>query len=409
MGVTMKANKIFSMVSCVFLLLFFGAFPIACHAQNAGQDSDADTDSNSTVISGSHEVHKNFNVEKGQRLSIDLKTGGSISITAWEKNEVNVDATLDGNDWEDVLVKFEKNSSGVEIYSKYKYHHDNENGNSHFDIKVPVKFDVDINTMGGELVIDGVDGKITGKTMGGGLTLSQLKGYLDLSTMGGNISLTGSEVDGKVHTMGGEVNFENVTGDVKGSSMGGKVTMKNVTRKDSKSTGDEVDISSMGGAIDVDEAPNGANVSTMGGEINIHAAKKFVKAKTMGGNIDIDEVDGSVTATTMGGQINVKEICKPDDSDKDIDLQSMGGNITVFVPDNFSMDVDITIAVTKNKENKGYKIISDFDINKTQTDKWEYTKGSPRKYLYGKANLKGGKNKVKIETVNGDVYLKKVE
>jgi hypothetical protein len=403
----MNANKIFSKLFCVFLLLFFGAIPIACHAQ----DSGAGNDSNSTEISGSREVHKNFNVEKGQKLSIDLKTGGSISITAWEKDEVNVDATLGGNDWEDVLVKFEKNSSGVEVYSKYKHHHDSESSNAHFDIKVPVKFDVDINTMGGELVIDGVDGKITGKTMGGGLTLSQLKGYLDLSTMGGNISLTGSEVDGKVHTMGGNVDFENVSGDVKGSSMGGKVTMKNVTRKDSKSTGDEVDISSMGGAIDVDEAPNGANVSTMGGEISIRSAKKYVKAKTMGGNIDIDEVDGSVKATTMGGQINVKEICKPDDSDKDIDLQSMGGNITVLVPDNFSMDVDITIAVTKNrdKDNREYKIISDFDINKTQTDKWDHSKGSPRKYLYGKANLKGGKNKVKIETVNGDVYLKKAE
>ncbi|MGD1005714.1 MAG: hypothetical protein ABR980_00590 [Ignavibacteriaceae bacterium] len=408
----MNLNKVFRRIFYVLILISFWAFSIACHVQNDETGSGTDTSStSSSEVSGSQETHKSFAVEKGQKLSIDLKSGGSISITGWEKNEVNVDAVFGGRDRDDIMLEIEKNSSGVEINSKYKHHHDNENSKAQFDIKVPVKFDVEINTMGGALAIDGVDGKISGQTMGGGLTLSKLKGYLDLSTMGGNISLIGSDVDGNVHTMGGNVDFENVTGDVKGSSMGGKVTMKNVTRKNGESKGDEVDISSMGGAIDVDDASNGANVSTMGGEISVHSAKKFVKAKTMGGNIEIDEVDGSVNAATMGGNINVKEICKPDDSDRNIDLQSSGGDITLLVPDGFSMDIDITLTITKNRDrdNRDYKIISDFDINRTQTDNWDYSKGSPRKYIHGKASIKGGKNKVKIETINGDVYLKKLD
>jgi DUF4097 and DUF4098 domain-containing protein YvlB len=253
-----------------------------------------------------------------------------------------------------------------------------------------------------------VEGKITGQTMGGQLELSHLKGYIDLSTMGGNISLSGSNLDGKVSTMGGEVNFEDVTGDVKGSSMGGNVKMKNVKRSDNNSIRDEVDISSMGGQIDVDQAPNGANVSTMGGNIHINSANKFVKARTMGGNVDIEEVNGSVKATTMGGKINVNEICNPNDENRNIELKSLGGDITLIVPAGFSMDVDITLAYTK--ENDGdYKIISDFDLNRSQSDKWEYKDGSPRKYLYGKASLNGAKNTIKIETINGNVYLKKAD
>jgi hypothetical protein len=403
----MKTKKLFNKIFYVLIVISFGAFSIACRAQS----DEAGADSTISSTGGNKGIHKTIVVEKGQKLSIDLKTGGSISIIGWEKNEVNVDAIFGGRDRDDIMLEIVKNSSGVQINSNYKHHHDSENGKADLEIKVPLRFDMNIYTMGGELNIEDIDGEISGQTMGGGLTLSHLKGYLDLSTMGGNISLTGSEVDGKVHTMGGRVDFEDITGNVKGSSVVGKVTMKNVKRKNSASTGDEVDISSIVGAINVDDAPDGANVSTTEGGISIHSAKKFVKAKTMGGAIEIDEVDGSVDASTMSGNINVKEICKAGDSGRDIDLQSSDGDITLFVPNGFSMDIDITITITKNRyrDDKNPKIISDFDIDKSQSDNWEDYSGSPKKIIHGKANIEGGKNKVKIETTDGDVYLKIID
>ena len=220
----------------IFILLALGVFHIACHAQN--DDTDADKNTTGSEISGNQDIHKSFDVQKGQKLNIYLETGGSISITGWENNEVNINAVFGGQDRNDIVVEMNKNNSGLEITSKYKHQHDSENSKAHFDIKVPYKFDLDINTMGGNLTLEGVNGKITGQTMGGGLTLSHLKGYLDLSTMGGNISLNGSEVDGKVHTMGGIVEFEDIIGDVNGSSMGGQVIMKNVRKKNGVSNGD---------------------------------------------------------------------------------------------------------------------------------------------------------------------------
>jgi DUF4097 and DUF4098 domain-containing protein YvlB len=389
-------DKISKIAVYLFMLLLVGLNSTVCGREN------------STKIYGEKEIHKDFKVEKGRSLHTDLKTGGSITIKSWDKDEVSVDATLGGKDWEDCIVGFDQNDSSIEINSKYVHDRNHRNSNVKLEINVPGKFDLDLHTMGGEISIDGVEGKITGQTMGGQLELSHLKGYIDLSTMGGNISLSGSNLDGKVSTMGGEVNFEDVTGDVKGSSMGGNVKMKNVKRSDNNSIRDEVDISSMGGQIDVDQAPNGANVSTMGGNIHINSANKFVKARTMGGNVDIEEVNGSVKATTMGGKINVNEICNPNDENRNIELKSLGGDITLIVPAGFSMDVDITLAYTK--ENDGdYKIISDFDLNRSQSDKWEYKDGSPRKYLYGKASLNGAKNTIKIETINGNVYLKKAD
>ena len=78
--------------------------------------------------------------------------------------------------------------------------------------------DIDLDSMGGGLEIDGVDGKFTGKTMGGGITLTDVRGEARLKTMGGQIHLSDSELDGYLETMGGQVLFENVIGDVKGKT-----------------------------------------------------------------------------------------------------------------------------------------------------------------------------------------------
>src|SRR4029078_8479650 len=104
----------------------------------------------------------------------------------------------------------------------------------------------------------------------------------------------------------------------------------------------ELRIEKAGGEIYIDDAPNGIRANTGGGEIRIRSARKFVSVQTGGGNIQIDQVDGAVEATTGAGAIRVKMIsggC----SDRDVDISSGSGDITLFVPSSFSMDLDLKI------------------------------------------------------------------
>jgi DUF4097 and DUF4098 domain-containing protein YvlB len=158
--------------------------------------------------------------------------------------------------------------------------------------------------------------------------------------------------------------------------------------------------------INVSDAAEGADVHTMGGNIHIKSARKFVKAKTMGGDISIDAVDGKVKATTMGGKINVTMTGDPKKGDRAVKLTSMGGDITLTVPAGLSMDVDIQLVYTKRAKKK-YNIVSDFKLKVEESSDWEVGKGSPRKTIYGKADIAGGKHKIKIKTINGNIYLKK--
>jgi DUF4097 and DUF4098 domain-containing protein YvlB len=344
---------------------------------------------------------RSFRVASGKKLIVDLKTGGSVVIRGWDQEEVSVAADRDGDDPQRYELEVTEVPEGVRIYSRFTVNRRNNSSNLKLDIKVPRRFDVAIETMGGGVTIEGVEGEFTGKTMGGALDLANVKGRAQLTTMGGNITLKASDLDGSLKTMGGRVLFEDVTGDVKGSSMGGNVVYKNVTNRSGRSTGDEVHITTMGGAINVESAPAGASVQTMGGKIQIGSASKFIKAKTMGGDITIGSVDGWVEAISMAGDINVTSV-----GEGNITLVSMKGDITLVVPAGLSMEIDIQLAYTKDSP-QNYKIGSDFEIKQEETAQWEYDQGSPRKYIYGRGSIGGGKNKIRIETINGNVYLKR--
>lgn len=343
-------------------------------------------------------IEKEYPVTSGQRLAVDLKSGGSLKITGWDREAVGLTIIRDGEDWNQVELNINPDDQGLRIESRMLGRWNHYDLDLDVSVQVPKRFSLELETMGGDIEIDGVDGHITGQTMGGGLNLSHLQGKIEMTTMGGKIRLTDSNLDGTVKTMGGQVLLQDVTGGVKGSSMGGTVTYKNVTLPSGKSTGQEVVITSMGGEIDVDDAPVGANVHTMGGDIQIRSAKDHVKAKTMGGDIDIDSVDGWVEATTMGGDMEVHVTGDPQQGRHDINLRSMGGDITVWVPDGLSMDVDITV----NDTHRASSIVSDFELDiRNSSRTWG------RDSVRGTGIIAGGKHKIRIETVKGRVTLKR--
>ncbi len=351
-------------------------------------------------------AEKRLDASPGQALEIRLETGGAIHIRGGAASGVVVKSTLRGRDSEQIDVVVEKSANGVRIGSKYRREGRRHSGGVDFDITVPARFDVEFTTMGGDVRINGVEGTMKGKTMGGELDLSNLKGTVNMSTMGGDVSLVSSTVDGEVSTMGGEVKLKDVSGDVKGKSMGGDVIYDNVQRPGMTSGNKAVEISTMGGDVNVASAPAGAKVSTMGGDINIGSAKDFVKATTMGGDIEIKELDGGVTASTMGGDITVTMVGDPATGKRDVELESKGGEIRLTVPAALSMSLDIEIDYTRNSS-RDFKIVSDFSLATNDVSDWSYSHGDARKTIRGTASIAGGKNKIVIRTINGNVFLKK--
>lgn len=345
---------------------------------------------------------KEFPAEKLKKLSLDLRCGGSIEVSGAAENKVRVEVLFNKaseKNWE-IIYTPRGDELGIECSSKVKDHHSPD-----FHIQVPQKFDLELKTMGGTISISGVNGTISGRTQGGSLIFNKLKGDLQMKTMGGDIELRDSEVDGEVTTMGGRISIENVVGDIKGRSMGGNVVYRNVRKRPGDSNGKVVRISTMGGAINVDQAESGAEVETMGGDITIQSAREYVKAKTMGGDILIKSVDGHVKASTLGGSVKVR-ISGDSQGKKDATLSSLGGGITLTVPDSLAMDIDIELVYTKGNQGQ-YRISSDFPLQIEEDKEWSREHGSARKTIRGRGKTGDGRNKIIISTVNGNIDLKK--
>ena len=199
-------------------------------------------------------------------------------------------------------------------------------------------------------------------------------------------------------------------------------TSSSITEVGAGSEAGAVSIQQMGGGIDVKDAPHGADLSTMGGDIHLGSVASFAKVKTMGGGISIDQATGSIDATTMGGGISIDQangaikattmggdiqarIVGTSSVRRDVELTSLGGAITLTVPKDFPMDIRITLAYTKSA-NRTFEIIDHADLEQQETPDWDFSKGTPRKYLRAQGRVGSGLNHVTINTVNGDVILK---
>lgn len=356
---------------------------------------------------------REFKAGAGGKLTLDLGSGGRVKIEGTGGSSVFVTYKLSCTP--DCEIAFEPSGSDVKVTTRFAESSRHEkSGDVVLDVRVPSRYDVLLDSMGGGVEIDGVTGNFSGETKGGEIILHDLDGEAKLRTMGGEIRVTDSTLDGSVRTMGGAVTIENVTGDIKGSSMGGNVRYKNVRSKEgqvaSPSHGDDpalgdvspetVQISTMGGEIKTEDAPEGADVMTMGGNIEIKNARKFVRAKTMGGDITIDAVDGWVQATTMGGSLDVNVT----GAGGDVALTSMSGNVVLHVPRGFGMALDLEIAYTKNSR-KDYQITAPGGLNATASPDWDYDQGSPRKFIRKAGSVNGGGHTVKVKTVNGNITV----
>jgi hypothetical protein len=85
-----------------------------------------------------------------------------------------------------------------------------------------------------------------------------------------------------------------------------------------------------------------------------------------------------------------------DKGKRDVDITSMGEVTELTVPANLSMQVEIELAQTVDRV-RDYRIISDFEIQQSNS-------GTS---VHGAGSFGGGQNRIKIKTVNADVYLRK--
>lgn len=231
---------------------------------------------------------KTFQSDGSPILEIST-SGGHIEVMGHQSEEVRIEMFVKKSgdflspgeaDLDDYTISMEQNGDKIRAIAKRKttFGWVNNKINISFTIYTPKRTIVDANTSGGHITLTSLDGKLKGDTSGGHIIAEDISGELHLDTSGGKITVTHLRGNLKAETSGGHITL----GDIHGSIV---------------------------------------DVETSGGHITLERiAAETIKAETSGGNI---------TANI----INV---------DKQLYLDTSGGNIDVFLPAKrgYSLDLD---------------------------------------------------------------------
>lgn len=264
------------------------------------------------------EETRTFDVKPGGTLIIDSDRG-SIDVQTTENNKVEILVILTAKTsresraeeiFEDFSLEIEQEGNNVRVLGDYRrdsgwFGTDNNKFRVEFLARIPGKFNVDLETGGGSIFVDNLEGSVKAKTSGGSLKFNRIKGPVDARTSGGSISLKSCEGFADVRTSGGSINIGQVDGEVLAKTSGGSISVDEVKGS--------IDATTSGGSVTarISEQPKSdCRLSTSGGSVTVYLARDIavdLDARTSAGRVDSDfdvETKSRSSRSSLRGKIN---------------------------------------------------------------------------------------------------------
>jgi hypothetical protein len=143
------------------------------------------------------EFHHSYPLSANGRIELE-NLNGSVHITAWDQNEVKVDAVKYANTKErldETKIEVEAENDFVSIRTRYPDHDHTFNGGWNdpagveYTVMVPRNARLDeISLVNGSLDVHGVSGEVHASCVNGKLAAQDLTGRLELSTVNGKLN-----------------------------------------------------------------------------------------------------------------------------------------------------------------------------------------------------------------------------
>ena len=244
-----------------------------------------------------NEMSKSFDLRPGGSFELDT-ANGHVEVIGTSSSGVRMTVvSRQGDPEKDYEFSYDVSGDSVRISvdreGRGGFWRQNWRNSLRFRIEVPRQTEVLVDTSGGRIVVDGIDGDV------------------EMDTSGGPI--TGISIDGDVvaDTSGGGITLERIRGDVLADTSGGSIQVEDVV-----------------GDVDAD---------TSGGSIRVQEVDGDVSADTSGGSIRIDGVTGEVVADTSGGTVSVAFDGR---NIEGATLSSSGGGVRVQIDPSASFSID---------------------------------------------------------------------
>jgi hypothetical protein len=273
-------------------------------------------------------------------------------------------------------------------------------------INVPMNYNLDVTTGGGNIQIDDVNGRALLTTAGGNIVSGNLSGSARFVTKGGHITvknvggnlvattggghITAGTIGGiaTLHTDGGHIQVTSIAGPGHLTTGGGNVYVEH--------SANQLVAETVGGQIEVGEASGLVHAKTAGGGIHVVRVAGPSNLETGGGSIYLTQVDGTVKASTGTGAITAWFV-SPAKSESKCEFQSGEGDIVVYIPRQLPVTIDAEI---QSDDRHQFFVDPAFRLLITKNP-------SPNggETLHAVGSLNGGGEVVHLRTISGNIRL----
>lgn len=261
------------------------------------------------------DVSREVDARPGEKLIVDVDFG-SIDVSSAADNKVTLEAhrmiDFDNESKEkeflaNAPITISKDGNTLTIRSRGKErHHWSFIGHQEMDakyvVRIPKKFEVDLHTDGGQVIVSNISGNMKAHTSGGDMKFSRLEGTIDGHTSGGGIEAT--ECHGPI------------------------------------------EIETSGGDIKVVDGKGSLDAHTAGGRIEVRTFAGDTEVKTSGGSLTLEKISGKLIGRTSGGAIHASI---PGAVLGDVKLETSAGNIDLAVPESAALTIDANTSVGEVK------------------------------------------------------------
>lgn len=289
-------------------------------------------------------IEKTLDLDPGGTFRLDTDTGsvhvvgdsgaGARIVLTSRKDDLEDDYKLSFEGSGDrATVKVDRRGGGW--FSGWR-----SNAGLHYEVHLPHNATVFIETSGGAIEIEDIEGDIDLDTSGGRIAVAQIQGNVNADTSGGGIRISGVTGDVRADTSGGSISVETVDGRVVADTSGGGISIRDVSGDiEADTSGGPIEIVGAGGKVNADTSGGGVSatfargnraggsLSSSGGPVTVTVDPSVgldIDASTSGGSVRTDlpiTVQGSVSKSALRGRLNAGGAM--------LKLRSSGGGIRI--------------------------------------------------------------------------------
>jgi len=204
----------------------------------------------SAVAAAAQDFQKGYNLAAGGTVTI-ANVSGDVILTGYDGGDVQVSATKQGRDREEVEV--EDLSTQGHVWLRAKYPRECEcDASLKFEVRVPRSLNLNfekISTASGNVRAEGITGRIELTTASGDVTVRGVSGEVRASSASGSVRVREAAGTVSANSASGDVDVELTrlegTGDMRFSSASGNVNVRLPASIDA-----QVEMSTASGSID---------------------------------------------------------------------------------------------------------------------------------------------------------------